>query len=106
MYKLLLLLTLLSSTVLAADKADLIIYNGRIATMVKPGEFRQAVAMKDGIILGAGSSDAVLREYKNGSTRMVDAGGRTVIPGINDSHIHLIREGLNYNAELRWDGVR
>ena len=32
-------------------------------------------------------------------------GGRTVIPGLNDSHLHLIRGGLNYNMELRWDGV-
>ena len=32
-------------------------------------------------------------------------GERTVIPGLNDSHLHLIRGGLNYNLELRWDGV-
>ena len=36
---------------------------------------------------------------------MIDAGGRTVIPGLNDSHTHVIRGGLNYNMELRWDGV-
>jgi predicted amidohydrolase YtcJ len=38
-------------------------------------------------------------------TRMTDTGGRRVIPGLNDSHIHVIRGGLNYNLELRWDGV-
>lgn len=37
---------------------------------------------------------------------MIDAKGRTVIPGLIDSHTHVIREGLNYNMELRWDGVR
>ncbi len=36
---------------------------------------------------------------------MIDANGRSVIPGLNDSHLHLIRGGLNYNLELRWDGV-
>ena len=38
-------------------------------------------------------------------TQVIDAGGRRVIPGLNDSHIHLIRGGLNYHLELRWDGV-
>ncbi len=38
-------------------------------------------------------------------TRVIDAGGRTLIPGLNDSHTHVIRGGLNYNMELRWDGV-
>src|SRR3546814_9857812 len=38
-------------------------------------------------------------------TRVIDAGGRRVIPGLNDSHTHLIRGGLNYNMELRWEGV-
>ena len=36
---------------------------------------------------------------------MVDALGHRVIPGLNDSHIHLIRGGVNYLLELRWDGV-
>jgi predicted amidohydrolase YtcJ len=31
---------------------------------------------------------------------------KTVVSGLNDSHMHVIREGLNYNAELRWDGVK
>src|SRR6202035_1444154 len=45
-----------------------------------------------------------LRE-RGPATKVIDCGGRTVIPGLNDSHIHLIRGGLNYNMELRWDGV-
>jgi predicted amidohydrolase YtcJ len=36
---------------------------------------------------------------------MIDVQGRTVIPGLNDSHMHIVREGLTYNMELRWDGV-
>ena len=42
---------------------------------------------------------------KNDATQVINVGGRTVIPGLNDSHLHLIRGGLNYNLELRWDGV-
>lgn len=38
-------------------------------------------------------------------TQVVDLQGHTVIPGLNDSHLHLIRGGLNYNTELRWEGV-
>ncbi|KQW93319.1 amidohydrolase [Massilia sp. Root418] len=87
-----------------AFAADLIITNGKVATMVKEGSFAQAVAMKDGKIEAVGSNAQILK-LKRADTQVIDAGGRTVIPGLNDSHLHVIREGLNYNAELRWDGV-
>ncbi|MEO6980991.1 MAG: amidohydrolase [Mucilaginibacter sp.] len=90
----------------AQQKADLIIYNAKIATMAKPGEFKQAIAMQDGLILATGSSQVILNTYKNAATKLVNAGGKTVIPGLNDSHMHAIREGLNFNMELRWDGVK
>ncbi|MBO9729700.1 MAG: amidohydrolase [Chitinophaga sp.] len=89
----------------AQEKADLVIVNAKIATMAKRGEFKEAVAVKDGIILEVGSTSVILSRYKGSTTNVIDAKGRTVIPGLNDSHIHAIREGLNYNAELRWDGV-
>ena len=94
-------------TVLAATSAhatDLIITNGKVATMTKEGAFAQAVAMKDGKITAVGSNASVLK-LKTAATQVIDADGKTVIPGLNDSHLHIIREGLNYNAELRWDGV-
>ena len=94
-------------TVLAATTAhatDLIITNGKVATMTKEGAFAQAVAMKDGKITAVGSNASVLK-LKTAATQVIDADGKTVIPGLNDSHLHIIREGLNYNAELRWDGV-
>jgi predicted amidohydrolase YtcJ len=99
-------LLLLCQAVHAQKPADLIIVNGKIATMVKPGEFQQAVAIRDGIILATGSSKTMLSAYKNDLTKIIDAKGRTVVPGINDSHINIIREGLHYNSELRWDGVK
>ena len=94
-------------TVLAATSAhatDLIITNGKVATMTKEGAFAQAIAMKDGKITAVGSNASVLK-LKTAATQVIDADGKTVIPGLNDSHLHIIREGLNYNAELRWDGV-
>ncbi len=88
----------------AREQADLILTNGKVATMAREGEFVQAVAVKDGKVLATGSNAAVLK-LKGADTQLIDAGGRTVIPGLNDSHLHVIREGLNYNMELRWDGV-
>jgi predicted amidohydrolase YtcJ len=85
--------------------ADLIVTNAKIATMAREGEFAQAVAIDGGKITAVGSTAQILK-HKTRDTRVIDAGGRTVIPGLNDSHLHIIREGLNYNAELRWDGVR
>jgi predicted amidohydrolase YtcJ len=90
----------------AQQKADMIIYNGKIATMVKPGEFRQAIAMQNGFVLATGTTQAILKDYKETTTKLIDANGKTVIPGLNDSHMHAIREGLNFNMELRWDGVK
>ncbi|TLV04095.1 amidohydrolase [Dyadobacter luticola] len=89
-----------------AQTADLIVTNGKIATMAKAREFVEAVAMKDGIVLGTGTSSKVLAEFKADNTKIIDAKGKTVVPGINDSHIHIIREGLHFNSELRWDGVK
>ncbi|WP_208278845.1 amidohydrolase [Massilia oculi] len=102
-------LALFAAGILAAStaraQADLIITNGKIATMAGEGEFVQALAVKDGKIAATGSNERVLR-LKQKDTRVVDVGGRTVIPGLNDSHTHVIRAGLNYNMEVRWDGVR
>ncbi len=102
-------LALFAAGILAAStahaQADLIITNGKIATMAGEGEFVQALAVKDGKVAATGSNERVLRLRQN-DTRVVDVGGRTVIPGLNDSHTHVIRAGLNYNMEVRWDGVR
>lgn len=87
-----------------ASAADLIVTNAKVATMTKDGQFAQAVAIDKGLITAVGSNAQVLK-HKTAGTQVIDAGGRTVIPGLNDSHLHIIREGLNYNAELRWDGV-
>lgn len=95
---------LLAAGLSQASATDMIITNGKVATMTREGSFSQAVAIKGGVITAVGSDAQVLKLKKPG-TQVIDAGGRTVIPGLNDSHLHIIRQGLNYNAELRWDGV-
>ncbi len=84
--------------------ADLILFNGRVATLGPNRATASAVAIKDGRFLAVGA-DAEAMGARGPTTRVVDLNGRTVIPGLNDSHIHVIRGGLNYNMELRWDGV-
>ncbi len=86
------------------ETADVIVRNGRIATVDATGSFASAVAIKGGRFLAVGN-DAEVMAYKSDATQVIDVGGRTVIPGLNDSHIHVIRGGLTYNMELRWDGV-
>jgi predicted amidohydrolase YtcJ len=86
------------------NTADLILHNGNIATLGPQHPTVSAVAIKDGRFTAIGSDEEMLR-LRGDSSRVVDLAGRTAIPGLNDSHLHLIRGGLNYNMELRWDGV-
>ena len=83
--------------------ADLILHNAKIATNTVPS-FVDAVAVTDRKITATGTNGEILR-LRGPGTEVIDGKGRTVIPGLNDSHIHPIRGGLNYNMELRWDGV-
>ena len=84
--------------------AELILLNGRVTTLGNGAPMVSAVAVKDGRFLAVGT-DAEVMAMRGVATRVIDLQGRTVIPGLNDSHIHVIRGGLNYNMELRWDGV-
>jgi len=82
---------------------DTILHNAKIATNGVPS-FVEAIAITGGKISAAGKDDEILR-LRDPGTQVVDAKRRAVIPGLNDSHMHPIRGGLNYNMELRWDGV-
>src|SRR5437870_7654110 len=82
--------------------SDLILHNGRITTLIPQSPEATNLAVKDGRIIGVDDAE----NYERGpKTQVIDLQGRRVIPGLNDSHLHLIRGGLNYNMELRWDGV-
>lgn len=85
--------------------ADLVLINGKVTTLDRANPQAEAVAIKDGLVLFAGSNRDAMALAETG-TRTLDLGGRRVIPGLIDSHMHIIRGGLNYNMELRWDGVR
>lgn len=87
-----------------SETADLIVTNAKIAIMDYNNTVSEAIAVKDGKVLSFGTNSEVLK-LKGGQTKMIDANGRTIIPGLNDSHLHLTRGGRFYNAELRWDGV-
>ncbi len=84
--------------------ADLILHNGRLHTVDRAKPRASAVAIKDGRFVVVGN-DAQAMALRGAGTQVIDLLGRTVIPGLNDSHLHLIRGGLNYNLELRWEGV-
>ncbi|MCF5950552.1 amidohydrolase family protein, partial [Xanthomonas perforans] len=83
---------------------DLVVRNARITTLDPRQPSATAIAVADGRIVAVGD-DAQIMALAQGM-RTIDAQGRRLLPGLNDSHTHLIRGGLNYNLELRWDGVR
>lgn len=84
--------------------ADLILRDGRITTLDPTMPEAEAIAITDGRVQAVGSTEEIMR-LAGDTTEIVDLAGRRVIPGLNDSHTHLIRGGLNYNMELRWEGV-
>lgn len=87
----------------AMPPQDIIITNVKITTLDRANPVAQAVAIRDGKFLAVGS-EAEVRSAAPGA-KIIDARGRRLIPGLIDSHIHVIRGGLNYNMELRWEGV-
>ncbi len=84
--------------------ADLILRNGRITTLDPAMPEAEAIAIAGGRIAATGPTQDVMR-LADAGTQLIDLDGRRVIPGLNDSHTHLIRGGLNYTMELRWEGV-
>ena len=85
--------------------ADLILHNGRITTLDRQKPEASALLIRDGRFAAVGDEQEVM-PLAGPTTQRIDLKGRRVIPGLIDSHMHIIRGGLNYNMELRWDGVR
>jgi predicted amidohydrolase YtcJ len=81
-----------------------VLHNGKITTLSTAKPEASAVAITDGIVSAIGSDNDILA-LADAQTEKVDLNNRRVIPGLNDSHLHVIRAGLFYNLELRWDGV-
>ncbi|AVH57410.1 MULTISPECIES: amidohydrolase [Streptomyces] len=86
------------------DAADVVVRNAKVYTADPARPQAGAVAIRDGRITAVGD-DADVAPLVGPRTRVVDALGRRVVPGLNDAHLHVIRGGLNYVLELRWDGV-
>ena len=89
----------------ASPMPDLILHGGRITTLDRARPGASAVAIRGGRFLRVGDDREVLA-LAGPSTKVIDLRGRCVLPGLCDNHTHVIRGGLNYNMELRWDGVR
>src|SRR5690349_5412951 len=85
--------------------AELILHRGRITTLDRTNPLVSAAAVAEGRFVAVGCDEDVMPSA-NGSTRLVDLNGRRVLPGLIDNHLHIIRGGLNFNMELRWDGVK
>ena len=84
---------------------ELILYNGKFTTLDRAKPVATAVAIANGLFTAIGDESDIL-SLATSNTRLVDLQGRRVLPGLIDNHLHIIRGGLNYNMELRWDGVR
>jgi predicted amidohydrolase YtcJ len=88
----------------AAETADTILFNGKILTVDSDFSVQQAIAIGQGRVLATGSSDA-MKQLAGGHARLIDLGGRTVIPGLIDGHIHGVRAALTFGTEVNWIGV-
>jgi predicted amidohydrolase YtcJ len=85
--------------------ADLILKNGLFTTLDRSNPTGTAVAITDGVFTSVGRDHDVM-QLAGPQTQIVDMKGRRALPGLIDNHLHIIRGGLNFNMELRWDGVR
>jgi predicted amidohydrolase YtcJ len=83
---------------------ELILHGGKITTLDPGKPEASALAVSSGKVSAIGSDDEILA-LASSETRKIDLNNRRVIPGLNDSHLHVIRAGLFYNLELRWDGA-
>jgi predicted amidohydrolase YtcJ len=104
MKKTLLALLGLACGFVAAQPADLVVTNARVATLDAKSSVAQALAVRDGRILAVGDNASVAR-LAGAGTQRIDAGGRLVIPGLIDSHMHAVRAALSYATEVNWIGA-
>ena len=89
----------------SADPADILLINGKIITLDAASSVKEAVAIEADHITATGSSEE-LRKRAGPATKIIDLGGRTVIPGLIDSHIHAIRAGFRHATEVNWEGAK
>ena len=88
-----------------AQDSDTLLVNGKILTVDGRFSSQQALAIRNGKILTLGDT-AAIRKLAGPQTRIIDLQGRTVIPGLIDSHLHAIRAALSFSTEVNWIGAR
>ena len=88
-----------------SDHPDIIFRNGQIMTLDRSKPVASAVAVREGRFIAVGDDEDVM-PLAGSATRIIDLKRRQVLPGLLDNHTHVVRGGLSYNLELRWDGVR
>ena len=91
---------LFASVALHAQAPDTILINGKILTADARFSTQQALAVREGKIAALGTT-ATIRAMAGPATRVIDLGGRTVIPGLIDAHVHYTRAGINPGHEAR-----
>jgi predicted amidohydrolase YtcJ len=84
-----------------AETADTVLFNGKILTVDKDFSVQQALAIGHGQVLASGTS-AAMKKLASEKAKLIDLGGRTVIPGLTDGHIHGIRAALTFGTEVNW----
>ncbi len=84
--------------------ADIILTNGKVVTVDDRFSIASAIAIRGERIVAVGS-DRDVAAFAGAETRRIDLGGRTVIPGLIDNHMHLLRAGTTWQYEVRLDGV-
>jgi predicted amidohydrolase YtcJ len=99
------LVGLASATAGLAQEPDTVLVNGKILTADARFSIHEALAIHDGKIASLGKT-AEIRKLAGPRTRVVDLQGRTVIPGLIDSHMHAIRAGQTFATEVNWAGAR
>lgn len=104
MKRLIALCALLVPLLAAAQPADLVLRNGKVVTVDDRFTIAQSIAIRGGRVLATGSDGDIARLAGPG-TRIVDLGGRTVIPGLIDNHAHFMRAAEYWHQEVRLDGV-
>jgi len=97
-------LTLAAISPASAQTADTVLFNGKVVTVDKDFSVREAIAIAGGRVLATGTT-AAMKKLAGGHARLIDLGGRTVIPGLTDGHIHGIRAALTFGTETNWIGV-
>src|SRR2546425_1822076 len=104
MKKFLLFIFLAMAPQLCAQTADTVLLNGKVLTVDSQSSIQEAIAIRESKILAVGKTVDV-RRLAGPRTRVIDLQGRTVIPGLIDSHLHGIRAALSFSTEVNWIGA-